>query len=108
MFNVHFMDKLNIKPLDTQATVVGKCRQTHDVSIVKKGCSNSRAAGGDKCLIYSGYLSAYYGACTFTPNGNVRTRGLFLSNRYIITSVNKVSQRYKKKIKKTNNGKQMD
>lgn len=52
MLNVHFMDKLSIKPLDTQATVVGKCRQTHDV---KKGCSNRRTASDDKWLISLGY-----------------------------------------------------
>lgn len=45
VLNVHFMDKLSIKPLDTQATVVGKCRQIHDVRHCKErlfqqeGCS---------------------------------------------------------------------
>ena len=85
--------------------------------IVKKGCSNRRAASSDKCLIYSGYLSAYYGACTFTPNGNVRhhhvhmrTRGLLTPARipvstpipkiYIITNVrNKVNTPKKTNVK---------
>lgn len=52
MVNVHLMDKSSIKPLETQATVVGKCRQTHDV----RHCKERRfTANYNECLIYSGY-----------------------------------------------------